>query len=117
MTRNERIKIRISQADKQAVVARASRWGMSLSQYVRTLLILSPLPKPAIDVDAATLAQLDEVYRQLSQSGSRLSKLSRLAEEGTIPDDLPEELQHFKNTLMQLQQVVLEVKSQVGTDA
>lgn len=117
MTRDDRIRIRISHADKQAVIVKASKFGLSLSQYVRMLLILSPLPQPAIDVEAATFTQLDEVHRQLSQAGSRLSELSRLACEDTMPDGLAEELQQLKASLMQLQQVALEIKSQVGTDA
>lgn len=108
------IKLRVTDAEKQASIAKAEAWGLNLSQYIRVLLKLHEPPKQVTEVAWKTFSRLGEIYGQLGRTGSNLNQLSRIANtQGKLPDTLSQELQNMDKILQELQQTLLEVRSQI----
>ena len=111
------IKVRVTQAEKEASIAKADAWGLSLSEYVRTLLLLHDPPKRVTDVAWETFSKLGATYSQLSRIGSILKDLSHAAAaEDRSLERLSQDLQKMDKILEDLRQVVLEVRSQIDSD-
>jgi chemotaxis protein histidine kinase CheA len=111
------IRTRVTSAEKQASIAKASAWGLNLSEYVRMLLTLQEPPKQVTDVAWDTYSKLSETYGQLNQIGSSLKQMSRIANtQDKLPNHLSQELQKLDKILRDLQQIVLEVRSQIDDD-
>jgi hypothetical protein len=83
------IKVRVTSAEKKGSIAKASTWGLNLSEYVRMLLTLQEPPKQVTDVAWDTYSKLSKTYGQLNQIGSSLKQMSRIANvQGEIPEGL-----------------------------
>ncbi len=109
--------IGITQAEKEASIAKADAWGLTLSEYVRTLLLLHDPPKRVTDVAWETFSKLGATYSQLSRIGSILKYLSHtVAAEDKNSERLSQNLQQMDKILEDLRQVVLEVRSQIDSD-
>jgi chemotaxis protein histidine kinase CheA len=108
------IRARVTSAEKQALIAKASTWGLNLSEYMRMLLVLHDPPRQVTDVSWETYSRLGEVYGQLRRAVSDFNQLSRIANtQNKIPDDLSQELKNMDKILQELQQVLLELRSQI----
>jgi chemotaxis protein histidine kinase CheA len=114
MPKTDRFEFRLTEVEKQASIAKASTWGLNLSEYVRMLLTLQEPPKQVTDVAWDTYSKLSKTYGQLNQIGSSLKQMSQIAKvQGEIPEDLSQKFQKLDKILGDLQQIVLEVRSQI----
>jgi hypothetical protein len=107
-------RIRLTQTEQQTSIAKANTWGMSLNQYIRTLLILGQPPPPKRDVEQETHTKLCALYSRLSQPASRLKQLTKFATvQEQFPDDVDEELQELRRLAQEMEAVLLDLKSQL----
>jgi hypothetical protein len=105
--RSKSIKIRVSEQEKSALLARAG--DMTLADFLRDLgLGRDPVPQPKKEksrkfrepppADPALL-------RELARIGNNLNQLARLSNAGTPPLDLIVQLQAIESELKELKQL------------
>jgi len=118
MPKTDRFELRLSPEEKQMAIAKAQAWGLSLSDYVRMLIELRDPPKQVTDVAWDTFSKLGQVYNQLSRIGCTIKQLSKLADAPSeISPSLSQELEKLQPVLLELQHLVLEVRSQIDREA
>jgi chemotaxis protein histidine kinase CheA len=118
MSKTERVDLRLTSEEKQASIAKAKAWGLSLSQYIRVLLTMKAPPKQVTDVAWNTFSKLGETYGQLTRIGANLNQLSQTTNtQSKVPEHLSQELQRLDNILRDLQSLLLELRSQINNDS
>jgi len=85
--KEKRIDVRVSEAEREALKARARAAGVSVAEYIRQLAHLGgELPKRVVDMKL-----FQEIYTELRKQGGNLNQVARNLNQGLLPS---EDVQH-----------------------
>ncbi len=90
--RNERICLRLSEAQAKALTDRCAEAGVSVSEYIRRALAQEPV---------IVIFEGKEILRQLSKLGNNINQLTMLAHQGKITAVDLDEVQRVQKKILQ----------------